>query len=91
MNTNFTIIGLTRLGIKRSLQLQRRTLLPLGHLSFYLVIKTEHLSVIDSARDNSPLRQVLEFRFGLGVELSLELGVRIRVMCFNAELITSNT
>ena len=35
MNTNFEVIGLTRLGIKPQsiLQLPRRTLLPLGHLS----------------------------------------------------------
>ena len=34
MDTNFKVIGLTRLGIKpQSIQLPRRRLLPLGHLS----------------------------------------------------------
>ena len=42
MNTNFKVIGLTRLGIKpQSIQLLRRRLLPLGHLSCKSYVKVQ--------------------------------------------------
>ena len=42
MNTNFKVIGLTRLGIKpQSIQLPRRRLLPLGHLSCKSHVKVQ--------------------------------------------------
>ena len=42
MNTNVKVIGLTRLGIKpQSIQLPRRRLLPLGHLSCESHVKVQ--------------------------------------------------
>ena len=42
MNTNFKVIGLTRLGIKpQCIQLPRRRLLPLGHLSCKSHVKVQ--------------------------------------------------
>ena len=42
MNTNFEVIGLTRLGIKpQSTQLPKRRLLPLGHLSCKSHVKVQ--------------------------------------------------
>ena len=42
MNTNIKVIGLTRLGIKfQSIQLPRRRLLPLGHLSCKSHVKVQ--------------------------------------------------
>ena len=42
MNTNFKVIGLTRLGIKpQSIHLPRRRLLPLGHLSCKSHVKVQ--------------------------------------------------
>ena len=42
MNINFEVIGLTRLGIKpKSIQLPRRRLLPLGHMSCKSHVKVQ--------------------------------------------------
>ena len=42
MNSNFKVIGLTRLGIKpQSIQLPRRRLLPLGHLNCKSHVKVQ--------------------------------------------------